>query len=202
MTREPDFRELVGEDVSGEEEARLRRAHDLLVAAGPPPELPQRLVEAPHPEGRVEALARNRLRTGLVLAAATVVAAFAVGYLFGAGVDSGSGTGFTPSRIVVLGQSGGRLAVVRIGERDRSGNRPMLVTAEGLERQKGGDYYTLFMTRNGKPLAVCGTFNVEDEGSTTVRLNIAYEVDRFDGLLLTKWRSDTHKDVPLLRAKL
>ena len=35
----PDFRELVGDEGTPEELALLRRAHDLLVAAGPPPEL-------------------------------------------------------------------------------------------------------------------------------------------------------------------
>ena len=39
MSREPDFDALVGADVPGEERDRLRRAHELLVAAGPPPEL-------------------------------------------------------------------------------------------------------------------------------------------------------------------
>ena len=45
MTREPDFNEFVGEDVPAEERERLRRAHDLLLAAGPMPELPPGLEE-------------------------------------------------------------------------------------------------------------------------------------------------------------
>ena len=44
MTDRPDFRELVG-DLPDEERARLERVHDLLIAAGPPPELPPALVE-------------------------------------------------------------------------------------------------------------------------------------------------------------
>ena len=36
----PNFDDLIGEDVPAWERERLRRAHDLLVAAGPPPELP------------------------------------------------------------------------------------------------------------------------------------------------------------------
>jgi len=37
--RVPDFDELVGGDVTGDERERLRRAHELLVHTGPPPEL-------------------------------------------------------------------------------------------------------------------------------------------------------------------
>jgi hypothetical protein len=51
VTPTPDFEELVGADLSPEEQARLRRAHDLLIAAGPPPELPPALAEP----GAVEA---------------------------------------------------------------------------------------------------------------------------------------------------
>ena len=46
----PDFDELVGE-LEPEEEARLRHVHELLVAAGPPPELPPALLEAPRSDG-------------------------------------------------------------------------------------------------------------------------------------------------------
>jgi hypothetical protein len=201
VTPEPDFRELVGDDLSPDEEARLRRAHELLVAAGPPPELPQQLAEPPRPQGRLLVLAQNRLRTGLVLAAAIVLAAFAVGYLIGAGKD-GSGSAFEPVQTAVLGKSGSRLAVVRIGHTDGNGNTTMLVTLEKLDHLTGGDYYTLFMTRGGKPLVTCGTFNVDDDKTTTVRLNVAYDIDRFDGLLLAEYRLATHSNKPLLRAPL
>ena len=46
MTREPDFHELLnGEDLSPEERARLERVHELLLEAGPPPELTPALAE-------------------------------------------------------------------------------------------------------------------------------------------------------------
>jgi hypothetical protein len=201
VSRPPDFRDLVGDDLSPDEEARLRRAHDLLVAAGPPPELPQRLAEPPSPQGRLLTLTQNRLRTGLVLAAALVLAAFALGYLIGAG-DDGSASGFEPVQTAVLGKSGDRLAVVRIGRTDDDGNTTMLVTLEKLDQLPDGDYYTLFMTRGGKPIVTCGTFNVDDDRTTTVRFNVGYEIDHFDGLLLAEYRRATHKNKPLLRAPL
>lgn len=203
MTRRRDFGELVGEGLPPDEEARLRRVHDLLVDAGPPPELPQRLAEPPRPEGRVVALAQRRLRTALILAAAVVLAAFAVGYFIGDRKDgAGSATGFTAARTVVLGKAGGRLAVVDIGERDDRGNRPMLVRTEGLRHLPGKNYYTLFMTRHGKPIVLCGSFNVGDAESTTVRFNVAYDLEGFDGLMLAEYRHKGHKDIPLLRASL
>jgi hypothetical protein len=78
----------------------------------------------------------------------------------------------------------------------------MLVTLEKLDHLSDGDYYTLFMTRRGKPIATCGTFNVDDDKTTTVRFTVGYEIDRFDGLLLSEWDSDTRRNTPLLRAPL
>jgi hypothetical protein len=203
VSRHPDFHDLVGNELEPGERERLERVHELLIAAGPPPELPQELAEPPRPEGKLVELARRRLRTGLVLAATIVLAAFAVGYLFGSsGDESTSSESFTAERTAVLGKSPERLAVVRIGGVDENGNRPMIVSVDGLDRLQDGDYYTLFMTRNGKPIVTCGTFNVGENGVTTLRLSVAYDVDRFDGLMLAKYSREQHKNTPLLRAKL
>ena len=52
MTDRPNFDELVGgDDLSTDEAARLQRVHDLLIEAGPPPELPPHLLQEPDPEG-------------------------------------------------------------------------------------------------------------------------------------------------------
>jgi hypothetical protein len=202
VSRSPDFHDLVGNELEPGERERLERVHDMLIAAGPPPELPQELAEAPRPEGKLVELARRRLRTGLVLAATIVLAAFAAGYLLGARGESTSSESFTAEKTAVLGKSPDRLAVVRIGEVDEDGNRPMIVSVDGLAHLKGGDYYTLFMTRNGKPIVTCGTFNVRENGVTTVRFPIAYDVDRFDGLMLARYSREQHEETPLLSAKL
>jgi hypothetical protein len=203
VSRPPHFGDLVGNDLSPAERERLERVHDMLVAAGPPPELPQELAEAPRPQGRLVELARYRLRTGLVLAAALVIAVFAVGYFVGARSEDSSPVAFTPVKTGVLGKSTDRLAVVRIGDQDENGNWPMMLTVEGLDHLSGGDYYTLFMTRKGTNLVVtCGTFNVGEKGITTVRFSVAYDVDRFDGLMLAEYSRAEHKNKPLLRAEL
>ena len=202
MSRPPQFRDLIGNDLSPGERERLERVHDMLVAAGPPPELPQELADPPRPEGRLVELARQRLRTGLVLAAALVIATFAFGYFLGARGDDSGSVAITPVKTAVLGKSADRHAIVQVGDRDANGNRPMVLTVKGLDRLSGGDYYTLFMTRNGKPLVTCGTFNVGEDGVTTVRFSVAYDLKGYDGLMIAKYSKREHADKPLLRAKL
>ena len=202
MSRHPDFHELVGNDLEPAERERLERVHDMLIAAGPPPELPQELAEPPRPESKLVDLARRRVRTGLLLAATIVLAAFAAGYLLGTRGERSSSESFTTAKTAVLGKSPDRLAVVRIGQIDENGNRTMIVNVDGLTRLKDGDYYTLFMTRNGKPVVTCGTFNVSDDGVTTVRFSVAYDLEHFDGLMLSRYSGKEHENTPLLRAKL
>ena len=63
MTPPPEFEELVGADVGQEERARLQRVHELLVLAGPPPELTPELETGPTLAmtlGRRPARARRR----------------------------------------------------------------------------------------------------------------------------------------------
>ena len=199
----PEFRDLIGDDVPAEERARLKRAHDLLVAAGPPPELTPALETPPEPGRNVALLPRRRLGAALVLAAALVLSSFAAGFLIGdRSEDSSAVAGFEAERTVLLGESGSVVAVVRLGKADRNGNHPMLVTVEGLERQPKGDYYSLFMLKKGKRSALCGTFNVSGDGTTTVRLTTGYAFDEYDGLMLAEYRASGHENIPLLRASL
>jgi hypothetical protein len=196
----PDFRELVGDDLPSEERARLRRVHDQLVAAGAPPELPPALRAPPAAGGSVSWLPRRRLGTALVLAAALALSAFAGGFLLGKGRDSDA-SAFKPVRTVVLGNQG-ETVVVRVGKPDAAGNRQMLLTVEGLRRLPEGDYYSLFMTRKGKPVATCGTFRVTGAERKDVRFTVAYDFDKYDGLMLAAYWTSDHKDHPLLRARV
>jgi hypothetical protein len=196
----PDFRELVGDDLPGEERARLKRVHDQLVAAGAPPELPPALQAPPVAGATVSWLPRRRLGAALVLAAALALAAFAGGYLLGKGRDSDA-SAFKPVRTVVLGKQA-QTVVVRVSKPDAAGNRQMLLTVEGLRRLPEGDYYTLFMTRKGKPVATCGTFKVSGAERKNVRFTVGYDFDKYDGLLLAEYRVSDHKDHPVLRTKI
>lgn len=208
----PDFDELVGTDVDEAERGRLRRAHDALLAAGPPPELSPALHHPPGTDeyrAEVRVLPRGypprRLAAAVVLAAAVAVAAFAGGYALGGG-DGGDGRA-APTFVRQVELRGGAtpdaLAVVQVGATDTVGNREMVVTVEGLPRLQGDDYYTLFMTKGGRTVVPCGTFNVRGGvRRTTVRLLVGYDLSRFDGFALARYSVATHRNTVLLRGRL
>ena len=141
----------------------------MLIEAGPPPELPPELEEVP--DGRAGAkaereptgLPRRRVGAALALAAAIALIAFVGGYLAG---YKHTGNTFESVRSVALTNDQAQ-AVVRFGPRDGNGNTPMLLKVEGLKKLSDGDYYTLYMTTDGKPVVVCGSFNVRGPRSTT-----------------------------------
>ena len=195
----PDFRELVGEDVPGEERKRLRRVHEMLVAAGPPPELSPALERAPEVGGRVAFLPRRRRGAVLLLAAALAAAVFGVGFLTGAVTHNGS----TRSAVFVVSMHGTRaapnaLASIRLEDVDSAGNWPMQVIVRGLPKLPRGGYYELYLTRKGRPVAPCGSFLVHG-GTTRVRLNAPYELKRFDGWVVTRHlRGQRETGKPLL----
>jgi anti-sigma-K factor RskA len=186
MSGPPDFRELVGEDVPAAERERLRRVHDLLVAAGPPPELSPALERAPGTADTVSFLPRRRRGAALLLAAALAAAVFGGGFLAGAVTHDG---GTNSAAIVVsmhgTGSAPNALASIQLDDVDSAGNWPMRFTVQGLPRLPRGGYYELYLTRHGRIAASCGTFNVRG-GKTTVTLNAPYKLKSFDGWVVTR----------------
>ena len=179
----PDFDELVGEDVPADERARLLRAHEALLAAGPPPELPLALEYPPNPEPRVSFLPQRRRFTLIGLAAALAVAAFGAGW-FAGGNGGKFHTAFArPMHGTVLAPAA--LATIRIATADSAGNWPMRFSVQGLKPLRNGGYYELFLSKHGRPVATCGTFTVHD-GTTVVRLNAPYNLRKDDGWLVTR----------------
>jgi hypothetical protein len=181
--RVPEFRDLVGDEGTPEELARLRRTHDLLVAAGPPPELPLRLAEAPATIGRTSRLPRRG--AAFVLAAGLVAAAFGIGFLVG---DRGSGEfphQGSPIAMHAVQPGNAASASILIGDRDEVGNWPLLVWIDGLDPLPKGEWYELYLTRNGKPAAYCGAFSVNESGRTTVQFSVPYKLKGFDGWIVT-----------------
>jgi hypothetical protein len=178
----PRFEELVE---GGDE--RLRHVHDMLVAAGPPPELPPSLAHAPgsEPESRVRLMPRRRLGAALVLAAALALATFGAGYLVSArtGPDAGFAEEFA---LTMQGTSAARgaAATLLVGEIDEAGNWPMEMTIRGLPALPQGQRYELLLTRDGAPVVSCGTFVVD--GETAVFLNAPYKLRSYDGWVVTR----------------
>ena len=195
MTPTPDFDELVGTDVPAAERERLRHVHDLLVAAGPLPELPPGLEQprAPEPAEVVPFFNRRRSAAYLIAAAAVVAVAFGGGYL--AGNHGGSFTAARTVRMHGTAAAPQALASVKIGSADSEGNWPMLVKVSYLPKLPPGGYYTIWLTRDGKAIAPCGTFRAHGD-TTSVTFSAAYKLQRFDGWVVTKWVPGTHGPGP------
>jgi hypothetical protein len=197
MSRVPDFDELIGGDLPEEERERLRRAHDLLVQAGPPPELGPELEAVPWPEEALMPLGLKRRSTrkrSPMLLAAAVATAGLLGFVVGQAANSSS-TNIDAQRVVKLRgtdlASDGQ-ATLEIGSKDSHGNWPMVLHVTGLRSLPPGGYYDLYLSRGGKPIALCGTFNVRP-GETVVRMNAAYELKRFDGWIVTRQLPGNHE---------
>ncbi len=132
--------------------ARLGRVHELLVRAGPPPELPGELAEPPEPETTVALLPKRHWRPLAALAAALALAAFGVGWLAASAQDSGSEAFPIDFRVPMQGTPAAPSAVasLAVGERDEAGNWPMAMTVRGLPELPDGQYYELWLTRGGQ----------------------------------------------------
>lgn len=184
MTRQPDFRELVGDDLSPNEEARLRRAHDLLLEAGPLPELPPGLAEPstegvrdrPDGVGIFQLLPRRRVGAVLALAAAIAMIAFLGGYLAGYRHNAFKGQ----YAVAMHAPTGTASAEIKLAKRDKLGNWPMEVEVHGLPKLRNGAYYEMFLT-HGKQWLTCGTFAAGGSKAVTVRMTAPYEYHRGDG---------------------
>ena len=181
----PDFRDLIGDEGSPEELERLRRTHDLLVSAGPPPELPPHLAEPPGASQRSSFLPRRRKEAAFVLAAAVTAVAFGVGFLVGNRGSTefpakGPAVAMHPTEPGTPGR-----ASILIGDQDEVGNWPLLVKVSGLKPLAHGVWYELYLTRKGKVAAWCGAFSVNSSGQTTVHFSVPYRLKGFDGWIVT-----------------
>ena len=188
MTRAPDFDELVGLDIEQDERDRLERVHALLIAAGPPAELSPELEAGPT---LALTLARNRrarrtYRRALLLAAAICILALAFlgGYLAASGGESAS---WKTLSLAGTPEVPGALASLKIEPVDSAGNWPMQLTVTGLPKLPARSYYEVYLVRNGKPYAPCGTFVVDGRSrATSVSLNAPYHFERGDTWIVTK----------------
>jgi hypothetical protein len=197
MSKTPDFRELVGEDLPREEEEQLRRVHDLLVAAGPPPELPPHLqepIEPERPRDNVSYLPRRR--TGLLLGLAAAIALVSLVLGYAVGTRKGFKADFSvPMHATAAGA--GASATIHVGELDSAGNWPLKVEVKGLKPLPKGGFYEMYLTLHGKPVATCGTFRAVD--SQSVRLNAPYKLSNYDGWVVTREGRGAHIHPIVLR---
>jgi hypothetical protein len=206
--KKPDFDELVGRDLPERERERLRRVHDLLVAAGPPAEVPPSLAEPPSRAEGAEVVPLRvppRRRIALLIAATLTALAFGAGFFLGdRSSDRPAAESFRAVDALQLepvAQDSDAVAVVQLGERQDDGNWSMVLTVEGLPHLPKGDYYELFMTKDGERFVTCGSFNVAGRFErTTVRFSVAYDRAQYDGMSLTRYTHAGHRVRELMRA--
>jgi hypothetical protein len=182
----PRFEDIVDEDLSPGERERLERVHDLLVAAGPPAELPPQLERGPTLAMTLARKRRGQRRLALLAAAIALLAVvFVAGFAVG---NSGDGlVGTHTLKLVGTKQASGALASLAIQNVDDAGNWPMKLSVTGLPKLPEHGYYEVYLTRNGKPFAPCGVFVVAGKaGAVSVRLNAPYHVRKGDSWVVTK----------------
>jgi len=200
VTRTLNFDELIGPDVEPAERERLRTVHNLLLQAGPPAELSPEIEAGPT---LAMTLQRRPRRAGhrvalLAAALALVTIAFLGGYITGNGKGDGLSAGHTLS-LVGTKAAPGALASLRIQPVDAAGNWPMQISVTGLPKLPARGYYMVYLMRNGKPYAPCGTFVVagRDHGAS-VWLNAPYDVRQGDTWVVTKQLPGHHVAGPIV----
>ena len=184
----PNFDELVGTELGEAERERLLRVHELLVAAGPPPDW-QGVVTAPPTPATVIVLPRRRRVALVALAAAFALAVFGAGYFVGNRGSTGS-----PAQVVAMTgtpAAAGASASLAVFDRDAAGNWPMKLTVQGLAPPLSSGPYELWLTKGRKLAALCGSFRAESDGSTVVWINAPYKLSDFDGWVVVEEGSTT-----------
>lgn len=189
MNRVPNFDELVDAETTGAERERLQRAHELLLRAGPPPELPPELEAGPSLQ---VTFARKRKRAKgramMLLAAALVgVLVFIGGYAIGNGKGGGGG-GLPVTTLNLKGTSAAPNAVASLEVwHPKDGNWPMTLSVVGLEMLPPRRYYEVYVVRGGKILGSCGMFRVEQtRNPVVVTLNAPYPLQKGDTWVVTR----------------
>src|SRR4029453_17414942 len=147
MSETPDFRDLVGDDLTPEEELELARVESLLrPGPGPGTEVPGSLPTRGGALGTVTPIwTRRRVLAAVALAATLAALFFAAGRWLDRGFDARASFDMTPGKTVP--DASGK---IELGWRDEStGNWKMRLAGAGLPHLPGDDYYVLWPPRGG-----------------------------------------------------
>ena len=187
MSERPDFRDLVGDDLTPEEELELARVDSLLRSVpGPATEVPGSLTRAVEQIGTATPIwTRRRFVAAIALAATLAALFFGVGRWVDGGFDARATIQMTPGRTAPDAR-----AKIELGPRDETtGNWRMRLVVDGLPHLGGGDYYVLWLARDGEYAGACGTFNVS--GRTTVDMTASYDLSEYDDWVITRVGDDS-----------
>jgi hypothetical protein len=181
------FDELIGTEPAGPERERLRSVHELLVAAGPPPELSPELAAGPTLAmtlSRVRRISHGRRR--LLLLAAALVA-----LVVGIGVIPGHAHQYPAQSL--RGTSFARGASGTLDVLPTKGATPRLkLEVKGLPAAKKP--YVVYLVRRGRPVAPCGSFTVSNANRELTKVLVSpYPLGSSDTWIVT---TAGHGDTP------
>lgn len=200
MREPPEFRELVGEDVTPEELERLRQVDALLRRVPPPPaEVPQSLTQsvARLTDADTVPWPRRRALLGVALAAAVAALTFGLGrWTDGDGFETRFTVAMQPTD-----NARNAAAVIRVGAADEAGNWQLELDVSGLPQLERGEYYDLWLAEDGEYAAACGTFSVA-EGETVVRMTVSYRLAEYDTWVISRLPTGGEEPPWLLRAPI
>lgn len=192
MNRGPNFDDLVGTETGGAERERLRDVHELLLQAGPPAELTPRLRQAP----RFDVARRQQRRPVKQRALLLLAAALSIGAVFAAGYavadhrgGSSTATGGAPKTLSLVGTARAPDAHATLDVwHARNGNWPMRLSVAGLPKLPPHTYYEVYLVRDGKPWAPCGSFRIASAspGTVTLAFNAPYSLRPGDSWVVTR----------------
>jgi hypothetical protein len=124
----------------------------------------------------------------VALAAAFLVAAFGLGYFTGSSGEPG-----TEGVVAMVGtrEAAGASASLKLFSVDSAGNWPMRLDVKGLGPSRSGLPYELWLTRNGRLAALCGSFRPTSAGTASVRMNAPYKLSEYDSWVVVTEGSKT-----------
>jgi len=192
VNRDRTLDELVGADMTGAERERLQRAHDMLLEAGPPPELTP-MLEDPN-LGMTIGKRRRATRPRAMLLLAAALAIFVV-FFAGYGVGnhrSGKNTGGPVIAQALKGTSNVPQAegALRVWSSRDGNNWPMTLSVVGLPKLPPHTYYEVYLLRDGKiqGWGLCGAFSVGGSNASdiTVTLTSPYPLEKGDSWVVTR----------------
>ena len=181
---ERDLRDLVGGDLTPDEEAELARVDRLLRSVpSPPARVPGSLTQAVEAIGRERhAWPRRRVAAVVALAAAIAALFFAVGRWTSGGEPEYRFS--VPLRATENAPAASGL--IKVGDRNEgTGNWGLELQVAGLPRLPSGAYYVLWLAKDGKYAGACGTFNV-GTGTTTVDMTVSYKLADYDTWVVSR----------------
>ena len=185
MRKPPELRDLIGGDLPPEELERLAHADALLRrVSAPPAEIPSSLTRsvAELPLRARSPWTRRRAAAALALAAAFAALTFGIGrWTAGDGFEERYTVALQPT--VNAASASGH---IRVGTRDdASGNWQLELDVSGLPPLPAGEYYTLWLAKNGRYAASCGNFSV-GPGETEVRMTVSYKLTDYDAWIVSR----------------